>query len=109
MWSEIIREMSRYSDGISPGLTGMAQLRALVAQKHGHDSGIAPPQLAAQTAQQHGCWLFARWARERDAGYWTQETIAEYLNDHGQRTARGRLWTQSNVSYLLRRIEGGDR
>lgn len=43
----------------------------------------------------------ARWMMERFVGGWTQKRIAAEANALGYRTARGRLWAQTQVSQLF--------
>ena len=47
----------------------------------------------------------ALWLASSGIG-WTQQAIADHLNDEGQTSMSGRPWTQSLVSGLLRRSGG---
>jgi hypothetical protein len=89
----------------------LADLRLVaVLQRQVERGQLAPALLpAAACVEERLASCAARAAWLHVAGQpWTQEQIAEHLNDHGQTTRRGRPWSQSAVSQLLRRT-GADR
>lgn len=47
------------------------------------------------------CAALATWLL-RDGGFPRQCDVADYLNERGQRTGSGSLWTQATVSKLVR-------
>lgn len=53
-----------------------------------------PVTLRVEAAVSLAQWLAA-------TKMWTQADIAAYLNDQGERTARGRLWSQGNLNRYL--------
>ena len=90
-----------------------AGLRAMFQRKDEERAGeIAPATLgpaASAQARYDACVSLIAWLRRVDPKYWTQEVIAERLNDLGQTTKSGVAWSQALVSVAHSARAGGNR
>jgi hypothetical protein len=108
MQGRLVRELESYKEMlVQQGSCSQHELVHLDLLQQQVQRGEKAPALAADGAtpavRLDAARDLAAWMRRQNpTAFPRQADVAVYLNARGQRTARGRSWTQASVSMLLR-------